>query len=428
MYSDKGWLDKYLKNRDKYIAETPNELKISRSAVDTDEVLLYEMIQPTGFIYGHPLYLPEIKTPKIEKLSSQELIKLSMTESLLLCSKLFDKSELSQKQMLDEIKHFYKFLFPEFSGNIFYNLFYKKSTQTKKVENFIEKQLSLPTSFDNFWASFFLNSLLFVDIIYFSIWLRNKNLKINASIKEERENVFMIILQIISIAINVDNKLEENEIQFYNLILQSSKLSKENYEIAKEYLHYPPKLSNIHLNNISSWLLKKYILEIAVIAVWADKDVEAYELKFLRDLTHKLGLSQEELNDSLMAVESFVLNNWQRVPYLQGKKSFELVSNRFIGSLKKTIESNKKKLGKEFSESKELMALLTKSVKSDLSAEESEKMKKQILDILKTIPMLVIVLLPGSFITLPLLLKIIPKNLLYPSAYLDENETDIKNK
>jgi hypothetical protein len=97
------------------------------------------------------------------------------------------------------------------------------------------------------------------------------------------------------------------------------------------------------------------------------------------------------------------------------------VSNRFIDGLKRSIDTNKQKLAKEFSESKELMSLLKKSIQSDLTPEESEIVKKQILDILKTIPMFVIFVLPGSFITLPLLFKIVPKNILYPSAYLDDN-------
>jgi len=420
MYSENGWLDKYLKNRELYIAETPKELKVKEHVSSDDELLFYEIVQPTGFIYGYPLSLPEINSEKLKNLDSEALTKLSLTETMILCAKLFDNQSNNERQVIENIISFYKFLYPEFKGNFFVNLFRPKKNRTKKAENFIEKQLTLRTSIDNFWASFFLNSLLFLDIIYFSIWLQDKNLKNNVEIKKQREDVFMILLQIISIAINADNRLEDREIQFYNLLLKSSKLSKENYEIAKEYLHYPPKLANVNLSFISSWLLKKYILEMAIIAVWADKDVEGFELKFLRELAHKLDLSQDELNESMMAVEIFVLNNWQSVPYLQGKKSYEVVSNKFIDGFKRSIEANKQKLSKEFSESKELLALIKKSTETELSEAESELVKKQILDILKTVPMFVIFVLPGSFITLPLLFKIVPKNILYPSAYMPE--------
>ncbi len=421
MYNENGWLEKYLRNRGKYISETTNDLKVDSTESLDYELLFYEKVQPTGFIYGHPLSLPEMSSDEFASLSNEELTKLSLTETLILCAKLFDTQAHSDKQVIEDIIAFYKFLFPELKGNFFINLFVSKQNRAKKAENFIEKQLNLRASIDNFWAGFFLNSLLFVDIIYFSIWLQNRANKNNGVIRKQREEIFMILLQIISIAINADNRLEDREIQFYNLLLKSSKLSDANHEIAKEYLHYPPKLVNIDLRPVSSWLLKKYVLEMAIIAVWADKDVEGYELKFLRDLAHKLELSQDELNESMMAVEAFVLNNWESVPYLQGKKSYEVVSNRFIDGLKRSIDTNKQKLAKEFSESKELMSLLKKSIQSDLTPEESEIVKKQILDILKTIPMFVIFVLPGSFITLPLLFKIVPKNILYPSAYLDDN-------
>jgi hypothetical protein len=46
-----------------------------------------------------------------------------------------------------------------------------------------------------------------------------------------------------------------------------------------------------------------------------------------------------------------------------------------------------------------------------LSVEEKEKMRKDLIQILKAIPTFVIISLPQKFLTLPMLLKILPKNL-----------------
>ncbi|WP_264554443.1 LETM1 domain-containing protein [Flavobacterium sp. N1861] len=76
---------------------------------------------------------------------------------------------------------------------------------------------------------------------------------------------------------------------------------------------------------------------------------------------------------------------------------------------------------KEIVESKELMILLAKSTTKDLDDVEKKKVKKQLLDICKTIPSLTIFLLPGGGILLPILVKYIPQ--LLPSAFnenLDE--------
>ncbi|MNS45611.1 LETM1-like protein [compost metagenome] len=69
------------------------------------------------------------------------------------------------------------------------------------------------------------------------------------------------------------------------------------------------------------------------------------------------------------------------------------------------------------------MVLLAYSTTRDLDAKEKKKVKKQLLDICKTIPSLTIFLLPGGSLLLPILIKFIPTML--PSAFnenLDENE------
>jgi hypothetical protein len=79
------------------------------------------------------------------------------------------------------------------------------------------------------------------------------------------------------------------------------------------------------------------------------------------------------------------------------------------------ISRNKNRLFKEISESKELMLLLAKSTQRDLDEKEKKKVKKQLLDICKTIPSLTIFLLPGGSLLLPILIKFIPK--LLPSSF-----------
>jgi hypothetical protein len=92
-------------------------------------------------------------------------------------------------------------------------------------------------------------------------------------------------------------------------------------------------------------------------------------------------------------------------------------------SVVKLIVRNKNRLVKEIIQSKELMVLLAYSTTRDLDAKEKKKVKKQLLDICKTIPSLTIFLLPGGSLLLPILIKFIPT--LLPSAFnenLDENE------
>jgi hypothetical protein len=66
---------------------------------------------------------------------------------------------------------------------------------------------------------------------------------------------------------------------------------------------------------------------------------------------------------------------------------------------------------KELQGSEDIMALLRKARSNELTLEEKEKMRKELIQILKTIPTFVIISLPQKFLTLPILLKILPKNL-----------------
>jgi hypothetical protein len=79
------------------------------------------------------------------------------------------------------------------------------------------------------------------------------------------------------------------------------------------------------------------------------------------------------------------------------------------------VHRNKKRIIKELVESKELMVLLTHATKRELTSTEKKKMKKQLLDVCKSIPALTIFLLPGGGLLLPLLVKFIPQ--LLPSAF-----------
>jgi hypothetical protein len=87
------------------------------------------------------------------------------------------------------------------------------------------------------------------------------------------------------------------------------------------------------------------------------------------------------------------------------------VSEHFIARVSKIAEKNKSRLLKEIQDSEDVMQLLKKARTEELTAEEGERIRKELIIILKTIPTFVIVSLPQRFLTLPMLMKILPKNL-----------------
>ena len=91
--------------------------------------------------------------------------------------------------------------------------------------------------------------------------------------------------------------------------------------------------------------------------------------------------------------------------------AFKETSKRWL----RIIGRNRERLLTEMRESKELMALLQKSTKEELSLEEKEQVKDQFYDILKSMPSLALFLLPGGTLLLPIVMKLVPE--LIPSAF-----------
>jgi hypothetical protein len=169
-------------------------------------------------------------------------------------------------------------------------------------------------------------------------------------------------------------------------------------------------LDEINLPTNNSWILKKYFLEIAILTIWADKRVEDSEFNFLKQLCKYLGFSAEDLDNSMLAIEGFVLEYWEKLSYLQNRQDYNQVSQQYIERMSKITDSHKSRLIKEVQESKELMELLRKVRAHELSEEEKYQMQGLLVAALKSIPTFVIISLPQRFLTLPILMKILPNN------------------
>jgi hypothetical protein len=122
-----------------------------------------------------------------------------------------------------------------------------------------------------------------------------------------------------------------------------------------------------------------------------------------------------------MLCNSFLLENGEEIALLKTESNSQFVYRAFSKRWLRILGRNKDKLVQELKESKELITLIQKSAKEDLTKEEKELVKSQFMDILKSMPSMAIFLLPGGGLLLPLILKIVPD--LLPSSF-KENEVE----
>jgi hypothetical protein len=156
-------------------------------------------------------------------------------------------------------------------------------------------------------------------------------------------------------------------------------------------------------------------------ALWSDEKLESNEENFLKQLSQDLELDPILLDKSTKEINAFIDTYKSEIPFFNYSNPIKHFYDQANKNVTKLIIRNKDRLTKEIKESGELMQLLAKSTTKDLSKEEKKKVKKQLLDICKTVPSLTIFLLPGGGLLLPILIKFIPQ--LLPSAF-NENLDD----
>ncbi len=163
---------------------------------------------------------------------------------------------------------------------------------------------------------------------------------------------------------------------------------------------------------------KRFALELCVFLFFSDGQFQHTEKAILQELKTELGVSTVFLREALLGVEQFILENFI---FLSEQGASDTFFGKISKRIKRTVKDNRQNLQKEISQSKELTKLIITSRKRALSEEEKAKVKKQLLDIAKTIPSLAIFVLPFGSLILPILLQILPKEYLLPSSFYEED-------
>jgi hypothetical protein len=409
----KGWLKEYLEFRQDLLRDLTHDKKGSHP-----EHSLYRIIQPTGLMYGQTV--TSIDHPDAGTWDEKDKMKILLAESLMSSSLLFHgkpidtPEELSQVflKTIENIGNFYNNIFPELATPS-KTLFGKKKSPLELAERILEKRIERINDFEgNFWAYFFHNSLLFLDVFIFGQWIHTNADRIVADFfRYEREELRFSIVKVIAASAHSDNLLDYEERMLFEYFIQGTDLSAEKRKEALKIFEEGVEIEEINLPAENSWILRKFFLEIAILTAWADKKVEQAEQNFLKRLATYLSFTEDDLENSMIALEGFVLEHWEQLAYLQDKQDYNRVSEQFINRVSKIAEKNKGRLLKELQDSDEILAILKKARTEELTQEEAEKIRQQLIMILKTVPTFVIISLPQKFLTLPILMKILPGNL-----------------
>ncbi|HMP98202.1 MAG TPA: hypothetical protein PKC24_00385 [Cyclobacteriaceae bacterium] len=411
----KGWLNQYIEARANLLNTQTHELHLFSSYPDQS---LYRLLQPTGIMYGQNIgtWDENLTTGWDEK----EKMKVLLAECFIGSSLLFHEGKIDSKEELNKvideaiarIGEFYNSIFPEISISR-KTLLGKTRSNYEIAELILEKRVQTGTKIEkDFWINFFRNSLLFLDIFIFSKWIHTRSDKVIIEFfKAEKASIRFAIAKIIAAAAHSNMNIEQEERMLFEYFLEGAALKGEKRKEALDVFERGLSVNEIDVHQSGSWILKKYLLELAILTIWSDKQVEDQEHGFLKELCVRFELSDDDLENSLIAIEGFVLGHWSQMDYLRNREEFERMSEDFISRLNRVVQKNRSVLVREMKANLQLVKLLDQANKSQLSAEQYDKVREGLLKAMKTIPTFVVTNLPQSFLTLPVLLKILPQDL-----------------
>lgn len=389
-----GWIDKFFFEQD-----------FSKKPFYESEELFYNKIRSTGFIFGHIIDLDVVSSIPIKNKLYEEVTKLGLLNTLFQMYRLIKKNN-NHSVFIEEAVTYYSALSPKGFNPL------KKMLDSSNPSNKLEKIIHdrVGTNEDLFSRNFshvITNALLFIDVLAFMHFLKKKHISENYFTKIES-----IVIGVVSISLNKKTGISVHD----DLLLKLFESSTRYNKLIDNKLN---SIEEIDLSFLKNDLEKYYIIDLSGMSLWSDEKVENEERYFLFQLSNKLNISESFTLESITFVNKFINEYKNEIPYFNNSNPVKNFYDKITENVEVLIERNKNRLLKEMSESKELMFLLAKSTHKDLNKEERKKIKRQLLDICKTIPSLTIFLLPGGSLLLPILIKFIPK--LLPSAF-NENE------
>jgi len=366
---------------------------------------LYGGLKKAGFVYGINIKVSRFVVTE-HRLSEDENAKINLLTALYFTYRI--EREVSDFNLfLESILRFYQDL--EVSGLTFINKLLAGNKTTTKLEKLLDSRVYLEDNvLSKTFNSIITNSLLFIDVLTYRFYLQNST--------EARKHAQLLEYLTINTTYHALNSKEVNKSDERLAKLFEASLTFVDFEKEAFDGLYRKKL----VDNKSIWE-NRYFLDVACLAVWEDKTLEYQESEFIYRLGRDLNFDEKVISRALKEITAFFAKNVDIIPFLKENNLAVQFYESMAKVVDKLISRNSKRLKKELLESKELVALLSKSTVKDLDEEEKKKVQNQLIDIFKSIPSLAIFILPGGAVLLPIFIKLIPQ--LLPSSF-DDNRVD----
>ncbi len=411
--SEKGWYNRYIQFRkgqyDKGILHATRHHDIS----------LYNLLQPTGILYGTPVEPEHIDKNDFYNLSEDNKLKILIAESLINSCILFNESNIhNEDDYIDtlnnaakNISSFYINVFPEYKVRA-RTIWGASKPDVEVAEDAIHNRIfgGIPDR-KYFWSHFYYKSFIFLDIYLFGQWINLKSEKILIEyFRQEKEDLRFTILKILIAAASANYVIAEEERNVFNQYLKVAGFPKSREKIANKLLSTGISVDEIELPQNNSWLLKKFFLELAISMVWADREVDEFEETFLENLSYHLGFVLDDLEKSKVAIEGFIITHWEEMLGLHGTKNPDNMKKDYLRKILRVTKRNENKIQSQLKVNEPMMRLIKKYNSGEIISEDENRLRDFLLDLVQQLPTFKSIVLPRPIFTLPVLFKLLPES------------------
>jgi hypothetical protein len=434
-----GWFRSYLQFRREHPlpAQLPTlGVKILENAGlhNESDQAIYFFVQPTGLLYGTPVGYPfrNVEYPRsqyFDRSSRALIIQLDTTMACAVAERNYLMAGLSQDpdvlaSAAQAIEEYYTHgrgsAAPE-PPRPLWRRWFGAADPYRPLEDALASRTLVRGNVIRLRTPV-ANIFLFLDLYHCLLWQRKRLLEgeFRAEALEEQDALQMAqreaLIQLIVAMLYSEQRIDRAGWRLMERLLRASQLPRGRRAALRRVAARGIALENVPIPD-SPWLVRRFFLAQLVLTSYLDRTVSAREEGLLAQAVERLGLWPEELSQSRTALEGFMVHH--KDVFVPGESPrLKTLADHLREQATLAIRRNLDRIVREIKETQELYELLMKSTHSDLSAEEKRKVRAQLFDILKTIPALAIFALPGGGIILPVLIKLLPFNLL-PSSFED---------
>ena len=436
-----GWLNRYLSYRAKTPFVLSDQYRNLNYDISSEEFLddcLYKEVKENGILLACPV-ITESLSEIAEKLDFPQqrggtillyletLFSVAMVENQILTLAFNnDSSDSYQSSLLNILLLVLKYHFPHSYYRIPKDVPLTKLLEQNESLNGVLLQLeealvndvTLPgySSLGNRQ-----NIFAFSKLYFFLLWAKENVInESSAPIKYIEMDKQLRIEMIISFAalIWADDHVASEEQQVFEKYIEQTGLEEPiQNELGKRILE-PVKTTDVTFS-FSHSSISRYLVEQLILLSLIDNQEAWQERELIEKISQKLGFSSDELEKLYFTVAEFFSVHGERLEFLKNNTAAKQFQDYMNDKVFLLVKKNVGNIMKEIEETKELSELLVKATTTTLTLEEKQKVQDQLMDIAKTIPALAIFALPGGGILLPILIKVLPFNIL-PSSFQEE--------